>query len=136
MDIEDLSASLWDNEPTMAKKSYSRQLGQPQQVLTSAPITEKQLGSFLYDKTEGLTIEVKLLQTGYGYLFHVRRSRTGFDIFSYTGDKLWTFPSLEKLTNFVNHVSGLRFDEDCWRLSDDLNKRKSEGLGTLLEGEE
>jgi hypothetical protein len=107
----------------MPETSYQYPFGTPRWLETSGPVGREQLSSLLVAATEGVTIEITRPNVGAGYFFHIKESDKGYDLLSYTGEVLITLEDIDVLTRFVNHVSGLRFDAECWQLSNVLNRK-------------
>lgn len=108
----------------MAKARYPQSFGKPRRILAEAPISETEIVSLLADCVNGLTLEVVSPGIEAGYLFHIKITDEGYVLLSYRGDSLTNFARVESLIQFINHVSGLRFDEGSWRISDNLNRRR------------
>lgn len=116
----------------MPQIRYNYPFGLPLRLSVSGPLTEAQLGE-LIGSASPVSIEVVLSveqegqpsrrDIGAGYLVHIERRSTGFDLFSFRGESLTNFPDLASLTRFVNHASGLHFDPEFWEPSEQLNLR-------------
>lgn len=107
----------------MPQKSFPYQFGQPRRVEAIRPLTEEQIAVHLASGPEAATINVVLGRVDAGYLFHIERSGGTYTLRSYSGEALTSFEDIESLTRFLNHASGLEFDEDSWRRSEELNRR-------------
>ena len=106
----------------MPQKSYPRRF-ELHRVETSVPVAEGFIRDLLSAKTEGLTVEVMRSSVGAGYLFSIEKKGTAYLLRSYTDDVLTEFADTGALVRFINHVSGLAFDVDSWRLSEEMNRR-------------
>lgn len=73
--------------------------------------------------SEGITVEVLRPSVGAGYLFNIEKKGTAYLLRSYKHDELTEFADTGALVRFINHVSGLAFDVDSWRLSEEMNRR-------------
>lgn len=90
-------------------------------INTSTPITETQMRDLLQNRPEGISFCVRRsdgVPLRGGYFFHVR---PGGDDFSACG--IFNFERLlagtlaiEELTAFINHCSGLKFNDEAFAL--------------------
>jgi len=78
---------------------------------------------------EGVSICVRM-NTGVddrgGYFFHIRQVEDAFDLINFERHTLHQFESVEALTAFVNHATGLQYNEQAWQLARALNLRTDE----------
>lgn len=58
-----------------------------------------------------------------GYFFHFRASGDEIELFDFRKNSLLKLPSVGSLVAFINHCSGVQFDEQCWAQSREVNLR-------------
>jgi len=62
-----------------------------------------------------------------GYFFHLRRTDRGLLLSTFDRPEVLEIATGEECASFINHVSGRKYDEKMWRLSQQVNLRTDAG---------